>query len=199
MTTVYQPIAPAATLPADGKAGAIRVYNKSGEGPSFANLGFDVYNDFNLGIPAGGAFKVATPFKIMSTLEDSFAQFKTFFEWLGLYKQQAVDEAKVMVDDEKDRAEGVESGLQASIDDEKGRAEGVEAGLQSQITNLLSNTDEVALNSLAELVAEFSTNGTTITTALQAEVTFARAEAADLRTRLDAVEILLASLVNSSA
>jgi len=51
---------------------------------------------------------------------------------------------------------------------EKTRAETAEAGLQSQISSLLSNTDAVALNSLAELVADYSTNGNTVTTSLNA-------------------------------
>ena len=39
---------------------------------------------------------------------------------------------------------------------EKTRAEAAEADLQSQISNLLSNTDETALNSLAEIVQDYT-------------------------------------------
>ena len=42
---------------------------------------------------------------------------------------------------------------------ESGRAQTAEAQLQSQISSLLSNTDAVALNSLAELVADYRENG----------------------------------------
>ena len=42
---------------------------------------------------------------------------------------------------------------------ETARAGAAEAGLQSQISSLLSNTDAVALNSLAELVADYRVNG----------------------------------------
>lgn len=42
---------------------------------------------------------------------------------------------------------------------ESGRAQTVEAQLQSQISSLLSNTDAVALNSLAELVTDYRVNG----------------------------------------
>ena len=42
---------------------------------------------------------------------------------------------------------------------EKNRAEASEANLQTQITSVLSNTDAVALNSLAEIVDKFNTDG----------------------------------------
>ena len=42
---------------------------------------------------------------------------------------------------------------------EAGRAQTVEAQLQAQISSLLSNTDAVALNSLAELVTDYRANG----------------------------------------
>jgi hypothetical protein len=49
-----------------------------------------------------------------------------------------------------------------SVNVEKARAEAVEAGLQNQITALLSNTDAVALNSLAELVSQYSQYNTSL-------------------------------------
>lgn len=66
---------------------------------------------------------------------------------------------------DSDRVEwiGKDSDLDAKIDTEIARATGVEAGLQSQITNILSNTDQTALNSLSEIVAEFqSVDGTLV-------------------------------------
>jgi len=58
---------------------------------------------------------------------------------------------------------------------ESGRAQTAEAKLQSQISSLLSNTDSVALNSLAELVQDYSVNGVGISgnvTALTDRVVF---------------------------
>lgn len=58
---------------------------------------------------------------------------------------------------------------------ETARSTTAEAGLQSQISNLLANTDSVALNSLAELVADYRVNGTGVSanvSALEARVVF---------------------------
>jgi len=44
---------------------------------------------------------------------------------------------------------------------EKARAEAAEQGLQSQITNILSNTDPTALDSLSEIVSKFNAEGVT--------------------------------------
>ena len=46
------------------------------------------------------------------------------------------------------------------------RATGVEASLQTQIWALLSNTDSVALNSLAELVTDYRENGQGVASSL---------------------------------
>jgi hypothetical protein len=54
-----------------------------------------------------------------------------------------------------------------AIADEETRATAAETGLQSQITNLLSNTDGTALNSLAELVADYNAGAAT---ALNAQI-----------------------------
>ena len=61
-----------------------------------------------------------------------------------------------------DTLEGQHVAQEARIDTEFARATGVEAGLQNQISALLSNTDSVALNSLAELVADYRENGSTV-------------------------------------
>jgi hypothetical protein len=53
---------------------------------------------------------------------------------------------------------GSTSGLNAEI----ARATAAEASLQSQITNILSNTDTTALNSLAELVADYGNYNTSL-------------------------------------
>ena len=54
----------------------------------------------------------------------------------------------------------------AAVAVEKSRAEGVEASLQQQISNILSNTDTTALNSLAEIVSSFQNADSTLTGAL---------------------------------
>ena len=58
--------------------------------------------------------------------------------------------------------------LSTSIANETARAQQIENNLQQQITSLLANTDATALNSLAELVADYSANGSGVNTALQA-------------------------------
>lgn len=68
------------------------------------------------------------------------------------------------------------SGSTAAIQFEKSRAETEEAKLQAQISSLLANTDAVALNSLAELVSDYSQNNTT----LQARVTYLEGVIAEL-------------------
>ena len=59
---------------------------------------------------------------------------------------------------------------QMALNDETTRALGAESGLQTQISNLLSNTDGVALNSLAELVADYNAGAATYTAALNAQI-----------------------------
>jgi hypothetical protein len=68
------------------------------------------------------------------------------------------------------------SGSNAAIQFEKSRAETEEGKLQSQISSLLANTDAVALNSLAELVADYSQNNTT----LQSRVSYLEGVIAEL-------------------
>ena len=60
-----------------------------------------------------------------------------------------------------DRIAG-DSDLQSAIDAEISRATSAESGLQSQISNVLSNTDATALNSLAEIVTEFQNADSTL-------------------------------------
>lgn len=67
---------------------------------------------------------------------------------------EAVNAAAVV--DEKNRAMGEEGSLNTAITNEAARATAAESSLQSQISNLLSNTDAVALNSLSELVAAYT-------------------------------------------
>ena len=64
---------------------------------------------------------------------------------------------------------------------EKARAEGVEASLQQQISNILSNTDTTALNSLAEIVQSFQNADNTISGALAT----LQASFDDLKDRVD--------------
>ena len=78
--------------------------------------------------------------------------------------------------------------LSTSIANETARATQIENDLQQQITNLLANTDATALNSLAELVADYSANGSGANTALQTALA-----------RIDQLEATVAALQNSSA
>ena len=77
---------------------------------------------------------------------------------------------------------------------EKTRAEGVEAGLQTQISNLLSNTDETALNSLAEIVQSYTDNGADHTAALAAQALKQENERIASDARIAAIEALLEQL-----
>ena len=78
--------------------------------------------------------------------------------------------------------------LGTTIANETARAQQIENNLQQQITSLLANTDATALNSLAELVADYSANGSGVNTALQAALA-----------RIDQLEQTVAALQNSSA
>lgn len=64
----------------------------------------------------------------------------------------------------------------AAVQFEKSRAETEEAKLQSQISNLLANADATALNSLAELVSDYTQNNTT----LQSRVSYLEGVIAEL-------------------
>ena len=75
-----------------------------------------------------------------------------------------------------------------TIANETARAQQRENDLQQQITSLLANTDATALNSLAELVADYSANGSGVNTALQAALA-----------RIDQLEQTVAALQNSSS
>ena len=77
--------------------------------------------------------------------------------------------------------------LGTTIATETARAQQIENNLQQQITSLLANTDATALNSLAELVADYSANGSGVNTALQAALA-----------RIDQLEQTVAALQNSS-
>ena len=76
--------------------------------------------------------------------------------------------------------------LGSRIDNETARAIQIENELQQQITSLLANTDATALNSLAELVADYSANGSGVNTALQAALA-----------RIDQLEQTVAALQNT--
>ena len=80
--------------------------------------------------------------------------------------------------DEKHTADiaALSSSSTTAIQFEKSRAETEEGKLQSQISSLLANTDATALNSLAELVSDYSQNNTT----LQARVTYLESVIAEL-------------------
>jgi hypothetical protein len=86
-----------------------------------------------------------------------------------------------------------------NLDAERVRAEGAEAGLQAQISSILSNTDAVALNSLAELVTEFSANGNSFTESLQTENERAVGIEDDLRARIADLEAAINALQSQAA
>ena len=73
----------------------------------------------------------------------------------------------------------------SAVNVEKVRAEAAETALQLQISNILSNSDTTALNSLAEIVASFQAADQNLTT-----------NVASHNTRLDAVEALMDQLLN---
>ena len=58
---------------------------------------------------------------------------------------------------------GISSDVTSAIAAEETRATSAESGLQTQISNILSNTDSAALNSLAEIVTEFQNADSTLT------------------------------------
>jgi len=57
---------------------------------------------------------------------------------------------------------GISSDVTSAIAAEETRATSAESGLQTQISNILSNTDSAALNSLAEIVTEFQNADSTL-------------------------------------
>lgn len=77
-------------------------------------------------------------------------------------------DVRIALEERLDTAEENITSTQASVMDESGRAQIAEAGLQSQISSLLSNTDAVALNSLAELVADYRVNGVGVSSSVSA-------------------------------
>jgi len=120
----------------------------------------------------------------------------------ALAAEMAIDDAHVI---EVDRAKAAETvnedaifaltqATNEGVVGEKTRAEGVEAGLQLQISQLLENTDETALNSLAEIVADYTANGVTHTAALAAQALKQETERAASDSRLAAIEALLEQL-----
>jgi hypothetical protein len=78
-----------------------------------------------------------------------------------------VQEAKARQDADTLHSANI-SATQNQIMDESNRAQTVEVGLQAQITNLLANTDAVALNSLSELVADYRLNGSSVSGSVSA-------------------------------
>ena len=85
-----------------------------------------------------------------------------------------------------DAALEVSSGIHHELLAEVARSTAAEAGLQTQISSLLSNTDAVALNSLAELVADYRVNGMGVSSSVSAladRVLFLEGVIADLVAR----------------
>ena len=100
-----------------------------------------------------------------------------------------VQEAKQVQDDvDQASALAAEASARASADaDEETRALAAEAGLQAQITNILSNTDPAALDSLAEILSHISTEDATLATSI-----------ATLQAKVDDLEDKLDELTNSA-
>ena len=112
-----------------------------------------------------------------TALSDLIATNKNIFDIYVVSNDSEVGQVRDMINDSITRVEGKidterkerenedrmlddkVSSVQNAVIAEASRAQSVEAGLQSQISNLLSNTDAVALNSLAELVADYRLNG----------------------------------------
>ena len=63
-----------------------------------------------------------------------------------------------------------------------------------QISNILSNTDPAAIDSFTEAIADYTANGNTIQSNLDAEVARAQAAEAAAVARLDAIEAMLVQL-----
>lgn len=123
----------------------------------------------NLDVPAEAKIARAAELKLTQNLA---AEIKTRAD-------AGVAEASQRVAaDEKHTADiaALSSGSTAAIQFEKSRAETEEGKLQSQISSLLANTDATSLNSLAELVSDYSQNNTT----LQARVTYLEGVIAEL-------------------
>jgi hypothetical protein len=123
----------------------------------------------NLDVPAEAKLARSAELKLTQNLA---AEIKTRGD-------AGVAEALVRADADSKMAADIanlSSGSTAAIQFEKSRAETEESKLQSQISSLLANTDAVALNSLAELVSDYSQNNTTI----QARVTYLEGVIAEL-------------------
>jgi hypothetical protein len=79
------------------------------------------------------------------------------------------------------------------------RATGVEADLQSQISALLSNTDAVALNSLAEIVTDYRENGQGVASSLTAYQTSNDTALADALARINLLETFIYQLQDTTS
>ena len=79
------------------------------------------------------------------------------------------------------------------------RATGVEASLQTQISALLSNTDAVALNSLAEIVTDYRENGQGVASSLTAYQTSNDAALSAAFARIALLETFIAQLQDTTS
>ena len=96
-----------------------------------------------------------------------------------------VQEAKQVADDSAQTAAlaSEASARAAAVTAEENRAVAAEASLQSQITNILSNSDPAALDSLAEIVSHISAEDATLAASiasLQSQVTALQAKVDEL-------------------
>jgi len=80
----------------------------------------------------------------------------------------AIREEAISRENSHDAAMEVSYGIVRDLRAETDRSTGAEANLQSQISNLLANTDAVALNSLSELVADYRLNGSGVSSSVSA-------------------------------
>jgi len=80
----------------------------------------------------------------------------------------AIREEAISRENSHEAAMEVSYGITQNLIAETARSTGAEANLQSQISNLLANTDAVALNSLSELVADYRLNGSGVSSSVSA-------------------------------
>ena len=95
---------------------------------------------------------------------DAFLQAQVGGLWGGVQTIEADSKTRdaaldVKIQFEKTRAETAEGKLTTDLGAEKARAEAAEVKLSSRIDFIVSNTDGAAIDSLSEIVSQFSQNG----------------------------------------
>jgi hypothetical protein len=143
--------------------------NIDAEATTRSNLGSQLLGYININgaaITAGDNANSAEIATEKSRAEGAEATLQSNIDALTSSTGGDVSGLQANIDAEASTRSSADSALQSSIDAEETRATSAEAGLQSQISNVLSNTDATALNSLAEIVAEFQSADSTLTGAV---------------------------------